>query len=287
MPLLRYKFMLHAVFNYLGERTFGVLTKLDLMDKGTNALDVCLLTLTSSSPVRVAIDVLEGRSYRLQHPWVGIVNHSQADINKIVDMMAAHQKEREYFENSPDYAHLASKIGSEFLARLLSKHLEIVIRQKIPSIIAFINKAIDEINAELERIGRPVAADGGAQLYTILEMCHAFDRIFSEHLDGGRPGGDRIDGPFDNQLSAAFKKLPLDRHLSTNNVCKVVSEADGYHPHLIAPEQGIRRLIDGSLGYFKGPAEATIDSITFLFILFTCFCFSSWILLRIIASKEL
>lgn len=24
-----------------GERTFGVLTKLDLMDKGTNALEVC------------------------------------------------------------------------------------------------------------------------------------------------------------------------------------------------------------------------------------------------------
>ncbi|GAB2296939.1 Phragmoplastin drp1c [Dionaea muscipula] len=227
-----------------GERTFGVLTKLDLMDKGTNAQDV-----------------LEGRSYRLQHPWVGIVNRSQADINKNVDMMAARQKEREYFENSPDYAHLASKMGSEFLARLLSKHLEIVIRQKIPSIIALINKAIDEINAELDRIGRPVAADGGAQLYTILEMCRAFDRIFKEHLDGGRPGGDRIYGVFDNQLPAALKKLPLDRHLSTNNVRKVVSEADGYQPHLIAPEQGIRRLIDGSLGYFKGPAEATVDAV--------------------------
>lgn len=28
---------------YAGERTFGVLTKLDLMDKGTNALDVSFL----------------------------------------------------------------------------------------------------------------------------------------------------------------------------------------------------------------------------------------------------
>jgi hypothetical protein len=28
----------------LGERTFGVLTKLDLMDKGTNALDVRILS---------------------------------------------------------------------------------------------------------------------------------------------------------------------------------------------------------------------------------------------------
>ncbi|GAB4840455.1 Phragmoplastin drp1c [Ancistrocladus abbreviatus] len=227
-----------------GERTFGVLTKLDLMDKGTNALDV-----------------LEGRAYRLQHPWVGIVNRSQADINKNVDMMAARQKEREYFENSPDYSHLAHKMGSVFLAKLLSQHLEIVIRQRIPSIISMINKAIDEINAELDRIGRPIAADGGAQLYTILDMCRAFDKVFKEHLNGGRAGGDRIYGVFDNQLPAALKKLPLDRHLSMQNVRKIVVEADGYQPHLIAPEQGIRRLIDGSLGYFKGPAEATVDAV--------------------------
>lgn len=227
-----------------GERTFGVLTKLDLMDQGTNALDV-----------------LEGRSYRLQHPWVGIVNRSQAEINKNVDMIAARRKEQEYFEHSPEYSHLAHKMGSEYLAKLLSKHLEVVIRQKIPSIIALINKTIDEINAELDRIGRPVAADGGAQLYTILEMCRAFDKVFKEHLDGGRPGGDRIYGVFDHQLPAAMKKLPLDRHLSTSNVRKVVAEADGYQPHLIAPEQGIRRLIDGSLGYFKGPAEATVDAV--------------------------
>ncbi|XP_024994320.1 dynamin-related protein 1C-like [Cynara cardunculus var. scolymus] len=230
-----------------GERTFGVVTKLDLMDAGTNCLDV-----------------LEGRSYKLQHPWVGIVNRSQADINKNVDMMAARRKEQEYFESSPDYGHLAPKMGSVYLAKLLSRHLELVIRQKIPSIIALINKNIDDINAELDRIGRPIGADGGAQLYTILELCRAFDRVFKEHLDGGRPGGDRIYGVFDHQLPAAMKKLPLDRHLSTSNVRKVVSEADGYQPHLIAPEQGYRRLIDGSLGYFKGPAEASVDAVHFI-----------------------
>lgn len=67
--------------------------------------------------------ILEGRSYRLQYPWVGIVNRSQADINKNVDMMVARRKEREYFETSPDYGHLAHKMGSEYLAKLLSKVL--------------------------------------------------------------------------------------------------------------------------------------------------------------------
>ncbi|CAA3012203.1 dynamin-related protein 1E [Olea europaea var. sylvestris] len=230
-----------------GERTFGVLTKLDLMDKGTNALDV-----------------LEGRSYRLQHPWVGIVNRSQADINKNVDMVIARRKEREYFSTSPDYGHLASKMGSEYLAKLLSRHLESVIRARIPSITSLINKSIDELESEMDHLGRPIAVDAGAQLYTILELCRAFDRIFKEHLEGGRPGGDRIYGVFDNQLPAALRKLPFDRHLSLQNVRKIVSEADGYQPHLIAPEQGYRRLIEGSLNYFRGPAEASVDAVHFV-----------------------
>lgn len=65
--------------------------------------------------------VLEGRSYRLQHPWVGVVNRSQQDINKNVDMIAARRREREYFSTSQDYGHLVSKMGSEYLGKLLSK----------------------------------------------------------------------------------------------------------------------------------------------------------------------
>jgi hypothetical protein len=101
----------------IGDRTFGVLTKLDLMDKGTNALDViffsssclsCFLSLLCSYLKHVtymfllithfySLKVLEGRSSCLQHPWVGIVNRSQSDINKNVDMIVARRKERKYF----------------------------------------------------------------------------------------------------------------------------------------------------------------------------------------------
>lgn len=89
-----------------------------------------------------------------------------------------------------------------------------------------------------------------------------------------RPGGDRIYGVFDNQLPAALRKLPFDRHLSLQNVKKVVSEADGYQPHLIAPEQGYRRLIEGSLNYFRGPAEASVDAVSCH--VFHSFCLSSF-----------
>ncbi|KAL3530448.1 hypothetical protein ACH5RR_009770 [Cinchona calisaya] len=103
------------------ERTFGVVAKLDLMDKGSNAPDVRIEHI-----FLMFGRVLEGRSERLQHPWVGIVSCSQAEINK--------------------------------------NHLESVIRQRILSIIALINKTIDELNAELDCTGWPIGVDGGLKV---------------------------------------------------------------------------------------------------------------------------
>ncbi|GMH21748.1 hypothetical protein Nepgr_023590 [Nepenthes gracilis] len=226
-----------------GERTFGVLTKIDLMDKGTDA-----------------VDILEGRAYKLQYPWVGVVNRSQAEINKNVDMIAARRKEREFWANSPEYKHLAQRMGSEYLAKMLSKHLENVIKSRIPGLQSLISKTIVELETELNRLGKPVATDAGGKLYMIMEICRGFDQIFKEHLDGIRSGGDKIYNVFDNQLPAALKRLQFDKQLSMENVRKLISEADGYQPHLIAPEQGYRRLIESCLTSIRGPAEASVDA---------------------------
>ncbi|KAI3888467.1 hypothetical protein MKX03_015097, partial [Papaver bracteatum] len=227
-----------------GERTFGVLTKIDLMDKGTDA-----------------VDILEGKAYRLQFPWIGVVNRSQADINKSVDMIAARRREKEYFMNSPEYKHLADRMGSEHLGKVLSKHLETVIKSRIPGIQSLINKSIADLELELGRLGKPIAADAGGKLYLIMEICRVFDQIYKEHLDGVRPGGDKVYNVFDNQFPAALKRLQFDKYLSMDNVRKLITEADGYQPHLIAPEQGYRRLIESSLVCIKGPAETAVDAV--------------------------
>ncbi|KAK6158875.1 hypothetical protein DH2020_006189 [Rehmannia glutinosa] len=227
-----------------GERTFGVLTKIDLMDKGTDA-----------------VDILEGKAYKLQFPWIGVVNRSQQDINKNVDMIAARRREREYFAQTPEYKHLAHRMGSEHLGKVLSKHLEAVIKSRIPGLQSLINKTIIELESELSRLGKPIATDAGGKLYMIMEICRIFDGIFKEHLDGVRPGGDKIYNVFDNQLPAALKRLQFDKHLAMENVRKLITEADGYQPHLIAPEQGYRRLIETALITIKGPAEAAVDAV--------------------------
>lgn len=86
-----------------GLRTIGVLTKLDLMDAGTNALDI-----------------LTGRTYPLKLGFIGVVNRSQQDINAGYPMEDALRKEEEFFARHPAYRNLAHRCGTKYLARTLN-----------------------------------------------------------------------------------------------------------------------------------------------------------------------
>lgn len=68
----------------------------------------------------LSFQILEGKSYQLQFPWVGVVNRSQADINKSVDMISSRHSEKDYFNHSLEYKHLSHRMGSEHLGKMLS-----------------------------------------------------------------------------------------------------------------------------------------------------------------------
>lgn len=87
-----------------GRRTIGVLTKLDLMDAGTNALDI-----------------LTGRVYPLKLGFIGVVNRSQQDINVEKSMLDALESEAEFFRNHPAYRNIAHKNGTRYLAKTLNQ----------------------------------------------------------------------------------------------------------------------------------------------------------------------
>jgi dynamin 1-like protein len=87
-----------------GRRTIGVLTKLDLMDAGTNALDI-----------------LTGRVYPLKLGFIGCVNRSQQDINAEKNMRDALESENEFFKSHPAYRNIAHKNGTKYLARTLNQ----------------------------------------------------------------------------------------------------------------------------------------------------------------------
>lgn len=88
-----------------GMRTIGVLTKLDLMDAGTHAMDI-----------------LSNRgSYRLKLGFIGIVNRSQQDIQRDKTVEEAIDHEMEYFKAHPHYRTMGHRCGSVYLADVLNK----------------------------------------------------------------------------------------------------------------------------------------------------------------------
>uniref|UniRef100_A0A1I7ZGV1 Dynamin-type G domain-containing protein n=1 Tax=Steinernema glaseri TaxID=37863 RepID=A0A1I7ZGV1_9BILA len=80
-----------------GERTIGVLTKLDLMDAGTDASDI-----------------LKNKVLPLKKGYIGVVNRSQQEINDRSDMAAALKKEEEFFKKTPAYSGIAKRQGTRY-----------------------------------------------------------------------------------------------------------------------------------------------------------------------------
>jgi dynamin 1-like protein len=87
-----------------GRRTIGILTKLDIMDAGTNALDI-----------------LTGRVYPLKLGFIGVVNRSQQDINSEKSLQDARESEDEFFKSHPAYRNIAHKNGTRYLAKSLNQ----------------------------------------------------------------------------------------------------------------------------------------------------------------------
>lgn len=53
-------------------------------------------------------------------------------------------------------------IVSDYLLKLVCcQHLESIIKSRIPGITSLINRSIDELESELDHLGRPVAVDAG------------------------------------------------------------------------------------------------------------------------------
>merc|ERR1712118_597624 len=87
-----------------------------------------------------------------------------------------------------------------------------------------------------------------------LSMCREFDSSYATMLDGGKGGGEAIMGVFEGKLTKCIRELPFKEVYSLANIKKVINEADGYQPHLIAPEMGYRRLI-------KAPSVICVEEV--------------------------
>ncbi|KAH9170799.1 Dynamin central region-domain-containing protein [Lactarius sanguifluus] len=148
-----------------GTRTIGVLTKVDLMDAGTDV-----------------VDILAGRVIPLRLGYVPVVNRGQRDIDTSKPIQQALDAERHFFESHPAYQGKAQYCGTPFLARKLNMILMHHIRATLPDIKARITSQLQKFNAELQSLGGPLGDGNSSSI--VLNIITEFTNEFRTVIDG-------------------------------------------------------------------------------------------------------
>ncbi|NXA54784.1 DYN1 protein, partial [Nothocercus julius] len=156
-----------------GQRTIGVITKLDLMDEGTDARDV-----------------LENKLLPLRRGYIGVVNRSQKDIDGKKDIQAALAAERKFFLSHPAYRHMADRMGTPYLQKVLNQQLTNHIRDTLPGLRNKLQSQLLSIEKEVEEYKNFRPDDPARKTKALLQMVQQFAVDFEKRIEGS---GDQID----------------------------------------------------------------------------------------------
>ncbi|KAI5454515.1 vacuolar protein sorting-associated protein 1 [Naganishia albida] len=227
-----------------GTRTIGVLTKVDLMDQGTDV-----------------VDILAGRIIPLRLGYVPVVNRGQRDIDQSKSIASALENERNFFENHPSYASKAQYCGTPYLARKLNVILMHHIRATLPDIKARIGQQLAKYSAELKALGGAMGETnpGSVVLSTITEFCSEFRTTIDGNTNdlslNELSGGARISFVFHELFNNGVKSIDPFDQVKDGDIRTILYNSSGSTPSLfvgttafeVIVKQQIRRLEDPSI----------------------------------------
>ena len=150
--------MLAKEIDTTGSRTLGVLTKLDIMDAGTDARRVLM---NEEIPLRLG--------------YIGVKNRSKQDLINKISMAETARKEREFFKSNPAYRNLpAGHLGTDVLINKLTKIYFRIIRENLPRIIKAINDRLKTAEEELQSLGKPMPTDDAGKMSLLWNMINEY-----------------------------------------------------------------------------------------------------------------
>lgn len=235
-----------------GRRTIGVLTKLDLMDAGTNAADV-----------------LTGRVYPLKLGFIGVVNRSQQDINAERTMEEARAAEAQFFSAHSAYRNIAHKQGTQYLSKTLNQVLMNHIREKLPDMKARLNTLMGQTQQELNSFGDAAAYDSDSQGPLILRLMTQFARDFISSIDGTTvhistkelSGGARIYYIFNDVFGHALNSIDSNHNLDIQDIRTAIRNSTGPRPSLFVPEAAFDLLVKPQIKLLEGPSLRCVEMV--------------------------
>ena len=233
-----------------GKRTIGVLTKIDLMDHGTNALDI-----------------LSGRVYPLKLGFIGVVNRSQSDIQGNKNMADALAAEREFFRMNPAYRNIASRCGTQFLAKTLNSTLMSHIRDRLPDIKARLNTLMGQTQQELASYGTDSFTGKEHRGSLILSLMTRFATSFISSIDGTSSeistkelcGGARIYYIFNSVFGNSLETIDPTQNLSALDIRTAIRNSTGPRPSLFVPELAFDLLVKPQIKLLEIPSQRCVE----------------------------
>lgn len=229
-----------------GERTLGVITKIDIMDKGTDAMEM-----------------LKGRLYPLKLGYVGVVCRSQEDINNNKPISKHLETEKIFFSTHPSYRTIAGKLGTPYLTQKLNKVLMHHIKKVLPDLKNKVNEMLRTNEEQLKTYGLPMENNPDLQGILMLNIITSYSTYFgnliegrsiqedSEHLEGGAKIREILLRKFIHQL----KSIEALDALEDSQIREAIDSATGVKSNFFVSEAAfelllkmeIKRLVDPSL----------------------------------------
>jgi len=156
-----------------GDRTIGVLTKLDLMDPGTDVSEI-----------------MHNRVIPLRRGYIAVVNRGQRDIEADLSIQVGLRNEERYFRTHPVYSRdrsISGKCGTMNLARNLNGILIHHIRDCLPELKIRIANMMGDVQSELDALGMPEGygpRDPSQMGGKLLALLSKFSANFAAMIDG-------------------------------------------------------------------------------------------------------
>uniref|UniRef100_A0AAX7VZA7 Dynamin-1-like protein n=1 Tax=Astatotilapia calliptera TaxID=8154 RepID=A0AAX7VZA7_ASTCA len=227
-----------------GRRTLAVVTKLDLMDAGTDAMDVLLGRVI---PVKLGI--------------IGVVNRSQLDINNKKSVADAIRDEHAFLQKK--YPSLANRNGTKYLARTLNRLLMHHIRDCLPELKTRINVLAAQYQSLLSSYGEPVED----QSATLLQLITKFATEYCNTIEGTAKyietaelcGGARICYIFHETFGRTLESVDPLGGLSTIDILTAIRNATGPRPSLFVPEVSFELLVKKQVKRLEEPSLRCVE----------------------------
>ncbi|XP_060740785.1 dynamin-1-like protein isoform X3 [Tachysurus vachellii] len=227
-----------------GRRTLAVVTKLDLMDAGTDAMDV-----------------LMGRVIPVKLGLIGVVNRSQLDINNKKSVADAIRDEYAFLQKK--YPSLANRNGTKYLARTLNRLLMHHIRDCLPELKTRINVLAAQYQSLLSGYGEPVE-DKSA---TLLQLITKFAAEYCNTIEGTAKyiettelcGGARICYIFHETFGRTLESVDPLGGLTTIDVLTAIRNATGPRPALFVPEVSFELLVKRQVKRLEDPSLRCVE----------------------------